>query len=147
MNTIFLLAVLLVTATPVFAQNETGVATVSGKELDDILTVLVATNSPLINLAGNLRSELQVSLPPATSPVRLQIGNTSLLPIDKTRAGLILAVKLESRTDNQITVRADVNYFDPYRGYANDGAEWKLLVFQLVERHWTLTKDLGGAIR
>ena len=117
----------------------------SGAELDDILTVLVATNSPFGDLTGSPRSELQVSLPPATSPVRLQVGNTTLLPFDSERGGLLLAVRIESHSDNKITIRADVTFSDPIRGFANVGAAWKLLIFELSEGHWKLTEDLGGA--
>ncbi len=118
-----------------------------GAELDDILPVIVSTNSPLRNLAANLTTNLQVSLPPCKSEVPDRTGNTVLEPFDSGRAGLRLTVTIETRTLTRLIVRADVNYFDPNRGYANDGAEWKRLEFGRKDGHWELSKVLGGAIK
>lgn len=118
-----------------------------GAELDDILGVLVSTNSPLGNLAANLSTNLQVSLPPCKSPVPRKAGNTVLEPFNDSEPGLRLTVRIETRTLAVLVVRADVNYFDPKRGYANAGAEWKQLEFRIKDGHWRLAKDLGGAIK
>ena len=119
----------------------------SGAELDDILAVVVSTNSPLGNLAANLSTNLQVSLPRCDSPVPQMVGNVLLEPFNDSKAGLRLTVRIEARTLALLIVRAEVNYFNPKRGYANVGAEWKKLEFKLTDGHWRLSKDLGGAIK
>jgi hypothetical protein len=119
-----------------------------GEQLGDILTVIVSTNSPLGNLAGNLSTNLQVSLPWCDSPPPVIIGNTILKQYDDSQKGLRLSVRIETRTATQIVVRADINHFDPKRGYANAGAEWKKLEFtKKNDGHWQLSRDLGGAIK
>jgi len=120
----------------------------SGAELDDILAVVVSTNSPLRNLAANISTNLQVSLPPCDSPVPYKTGNVVLAPFNDSKDGLRLSLEIETRTPTVLIVRADVNYFDPKRGYANCGAEWKRLEFAAMkDGHWRLSKDLGGAIK
>jgi len=119
----------------------------SGAELKDILSVVVSTNSPLGNLAQNLTTNLQVSLPPFRSPLPSGPGNVVLEPFNDTKPGLRLTITIETRTLTRLIIRADVNYFDPNRGYAGEGAEWKRLEFGRKEGHWQLSKDLGGAIK
>jgi hypothetical protein len=149
MKRLLAMAVLLLSVCSVLAGDGTtskGLPS-SGAELDDILSVIVSTNSPLRNLAGNLTTNLQVSLPPCKSLLPNKTGNTALEPFDNTKAGLRLTISIASRSTNQIVVRADVNFFDPTRGYANMGAEWKEMEFQSTNGHWRLSKNLGGAIK
>ena len=120
---------------------------VSGAELEVILSVVVSTNSPLGNLAANLSTNLQASLPLCKSPVPHKVGNIVLEPFNDSEAGLRLTVRIETRTLAVLVVRVDVNYFDPNRGYANAGTEWKQLEFRLKDGRWRLSKDLGGAIK
>ena len=119
----------------------------SSAELDDILSVIVSTNSPLDNLAANLTTNLQASLPPCKSPVPHKTGNVVLEQFDDSKEGLRLTVRVETRSQTLLIVRADANYFDPKRGYANVGAEWKRIEFTMENGHWRLSRDLGGAIK
>ena len=143
-----ILGLLLATGTAFAADvTATNGLMASGAELDDILSVVISTNSPLGNLAANLSTNLQVSLPPCKSPVPHKVGNVVLGAFNDSTSGLRLTVRIETRTLTHLIVRADVNYFDPKRGYANDGAEWKQLEFRMKDGHWRLSKDLGGAIK
>lgn len=117
----------------------------SGAELEEILGTIVSINSPLGNLAGNLSTNLQVSLPPCKSHVPNKIGGTTLEPFNDSRACMRLAIRIETRSASRLLVRADVNYFDPEHGYAKMGAQWKVFEFQNTNGHWRFTKDLGGA--
>ena len=142
--------VLLLCALGAFAaENATPNGLMSyGAELDDILAVIVSTNSPLGNLAANLSTNLQVSHPWCDSPPPVISGNTILKPFDDSQPGLRLSVRIETQTETQMVVRADINHFDPKRGYANDGAQWKKLEFtKMNDGHWQLSRDLGGAIK
>lgn len=121
--------------------------TSSGAELDDILRVIVSTNSPLRDLASNPSTNLQVSLPPIKSELAQKTGSTVLEPFDDKKAGLRLTVRIETRTLTNLIVRTDINYFDPNRGYATEGAEWKKLEFTMTNGHWRLSRVLGGAIK
>lgn len=149
MKRLLILAGVALIAVGVSAQDGTTTNGIpcSGAELDDILAVIVSTNSPLRNLVANISTNLQVSLPPCKSPVPHKIGNTVLAPFNDSEAGLRLTVRIETRTLAVLVVRADVNYFDPKRGYANAGAEWKQLEFRMKDGRWRLSKDLGGAIK
>lgn len=149
MKRISILASLMLIVVGVSAQDQTvtdGLAC-SGAELDDILAAIVSTNSPLGNLAANLSTNLQVSLPPCKSLLPQKTGNTTLEAFNARKAGLRLTVRIETRILTRLIVRADVNHFDPNRGYANVGAQWKRLEFELKDGHWRLSKDLGGAIK
>jgi len=118
-----------------------------GGELEDILSVVVSTKSPLGNLAHNVSTNLQVSLPPYRSPLPMGPERVVLEPFNDAKAGLRLTITIETRTMTRLIIRADVNYFAPNRGYASDGAEWKRLEFGWNDGHWQLLKDLGGAIK
>lgn len=116
-------------------------------DLTDILNVVVATNSPMINLAGNLTTILQVSLPPCKGVPPDKIGETALVPFDDTAGGIRLTISIDSHSTTQLITRADVTFFDPKRGYANMGAEWQALVFRKLNNKWVFHESLGGAIK
>jgi hypothetical protein len=119
----------------------------STADLHDILSVVVATNSPMVNLAGNLSTNLQVSLPPCKGTPPSKAGRTNLTPFDDNVNGMRLSIRLTSHSTTRIVIRADVTFFDPTRGYANMGAEWQELVFQKKNQKWIFHKSLGGAIK
>ena len=149
MKGIAIIASLLLSGMAAFSDDGTSTNSLmsSGAELDDILAVIVSTNSPLGNLAANISTNLQVALPPYDSPVPHKVGNVVLGAFNDSTSGLRLKVRIETRTLTHLIIRADVNYFDPKRGYANDGAEWKQLEFRMKDGHWRLSKELGGAIK
>jgi len=149
MNRLLILAGVALIAVGVSAQDGTTTNGLpcSGAELDDILAVTVSTNSPLGNLAANISTNLQVSLPACKSLVPHKVGNVVLGAFNDSTSGLRLTLQIETRTLTHLIVRADVNYFDPKRGYANNGAEWKRLEFRMKDGHWRLSKELGGAIK
>ncbi|MHC4544742.1 MAG: hypothetical protein ACYSYL_09485 [Planctomycetota bacterium] len=112
-----------------------------------ILTVLLSKDTPMVNLKHNQDSSIQVSLPKMKGSIPNKIGDTTLLPIDESKAGLRLAVSPISMDSNKVQIRADVTFWDPKRGFAAAGAEWQELVFHQRDGKWLFYKSLGGAIK
>lgn len=119
----------------------------SAEALASILTVLLSEDTPMVNLKHNLEPSIQISLPKVKGRAPEKVGDTALLPIDKSKAGLRLEVSLVSVSFDKVQIRADVTFWDPKRGFAADGAEWQELVFHLCDGKWVFHHSLGGAIK
>jgi hypothetical protein len=121
--------------------------TLTAEALSSILAILLSKDTPLVNLRHIPGGELQAALPPVTGGLPGRIGNVTLLPVDKSRAGWVLEIALLSASPDEVWLRADVAFFDPERGFALDGAEWRELVFRRGADGWRLLKALDGAIK
>jgi hypothetical protein len=120
---------------------------ISAETLIDILTIIIAPNSPLENLGNNLSSELQVSLPKVKGSLPKKIGDVMLVPINDDKTGLRLEINIITSSREEVKLRASTNFYDPERGPWNMGAQWKDLIFRKQNGTWSLYQDLGGAIK
>lgn len=115
--------------------------------LSSILAVLLSEDTPLVNLRHYSGTEIQVALPPVRGELPKRIGDFTLLPVDQSKAGLVLEIELLSASRDEMWIRADVSFFDPEQGFALDGAEWRELVFRQEAAEWRLHQALDGAIK
>jgi hypothetical protein len=76
-----------------------------------------------------------------------KVENTDIQPFNDTKAGLRLTISIDSRSANQMIVRADVNFYDPAIRYAQAGAEWIKAEFRFSNGNWHFSKKLDGAIK
>ena len=120
---------------------------ISAETLIDILTIIIAPNSPLENLRNNLSAELQVSLSKIKGSLPKKIGEVMLIPIDDDNAGLRLEINIIASFPREVKLRASINFYDPEQGPWNMGAQWKELIFRKQNGTWSLYQDLGGAIK
>ena len=135
------------TPTPTQQTPRVQETTLTAEALSSILGILLSKDTPLVNLRHIPGGELQAALPPVTGGLPGRIENVTLLPVDKSRAGWVLEIALLSASLDEVWLRADVAFFDPERGFALDGAEWRELVFRRGADGWRLLKALDGAIK
>ena len=120
--------------------------TLTAEALSSILSILLSKDTPLVNLRHIPAAEIQVALPPVRGELAERIGNVTLLPV-KSKPGLVLEIALVSASPDEVWLRADVAFFEPERGFAPDGAEWRELVFRREASGWRLFKSLDGVIK
>jgi hypothetical protein len=119
----------------------------TAQDLSSILAILLSEDTPLVNLQHTPGTEIQVALPPVSGELPKTIGAVTLLPVDKSKPGLVLEIELLSASPDEARIRADVAFFDPEQGFALDGAEWRELIFRRGANGWRLHKALDGAIK
>jgi hypothetical protein len=119
----------------------------TAEALSSILSILLSKDTPLVNLRHIPAAEIQVALPPVRGQLPERIGNVTLLPVVKSKAGLVLEIALLSASPDEVWLRVDVAFFEPERGFALDGAEWREVVFRREASDWRLFKSLDGVIK